>query len=156
MSKKDNGLTGLERYLLEEIGVEFKACIYFFCYLFYYSMYKLIGGSTDASIIHMAELIFLTYGMCYLQIYLMNCFDEGEEFRLKELLLSMLCGLIYTTASWFFGWFDKNVPVTIGFFLFVVFAYFCGFLVYKIRRTLESKALNEDLQAFKERGHINE
>ena len=32
MSKKDNGLTGLERYLLEEIGVEFKACIYFFCY----------------------------------------------------------------------------------------------------------------------------
>ena len=37
MSKKDNGLTGLERYLLEEIGVEFKACIYFFCYLFYIS-----------------------------------------------------------------------------------------------------------------------
>ena len=60
---KSNGLTKLERYLLEEIGVEFKACIYFFCYLFYYSMYKLLGGNTSASIIHMAEMIFLTYGM---------------------------------------------------------------------------------------------
>jgi len=156
MSKKNNGLTGLERYLLEEIGVEFKACIYFFCYLFFYSMYKLLGGSTSASIIHMAEMIILTYVMCYVQIYLMRNFDEGEEFRLKELLLSVLCGAIFTIASWLFGWFDKNVPVTIGFFLFVVFAYFCGFLVYKIRRTLESKALNEDLQAFKERGKVNE
>lgn len=156
MSKKNNGLTGLERYLLEEIGVEFKACIYFFCYLFFYSMYKLLGGSTSASIIHMAEMIILTYVMCYVQIYLMRNFDEGEEFRLKELLLSVLCGAIFTIASWLFGWFDKNVPVTIGFFLFVVFAYFCGFLVYKIRRILESKALNEDLQAFKERGKVNE
>ena len=31
---KSKGLTKLERYLLEEIGVEFKACLYFFCYLF--------------------------------------------------------------------------------------------------------------------------
>ena len=119
-------------------------------------MYKLLGGSTSASIIHMAEMIFLTYVMCYVQIYFMKNFDEGEEFKLKELLLSMLCGAIFTIASWFFGWFDKNVPVTIGFFLFVVFAYFCGFLVYKIRRTLESKALNNDLKAFKERGKVNE
>ena len=123
---------------------------------FFYSMYKLLGGSTSASIIHMAEMIILTYVMCYVQIYLMRNFDEGEEFRLKELLLSVLCGAIFTIASWLFGWFDKNVPVTIGFFLFVVFAYFCGFLVYKIRRILESKALNEDLQAFKERGKVNE
>ena len=127
MSKKNNGLTGLEKYLLEEIGVEFKACIYFFCYLFFYSIYRLLGGSISASIIHMAEMIFLTYVMCYVQIYFMKNFDEGEEFKLKELLLSMLCGAIFTIASWFFGWFDKNVPVTIGFFLFVVFAYFCGF-----------------------------
>ncbi len=156
MSKKNNGLTGLERYLLEEIGVEFKACIYFFCYLFFYSVYKLLGGSTSANIIHMAEMIFLTYGMCYIQIYLMKDFDEGEEFKLRELLLSSLCGVIYTLTSWFFGWFDKNVTVTIVFFLFVVFAYFCGFLVYKIRRTLDAKALNEDLKAFKERGSVNE
>ncbi len=151
MSKSKNGLTGLERYLLEEIGVEFKACIYFFCYLFFYSMYKLMNGSISASIIHMAEMIFLTYGMCYLQIYLMKNFDEGEEFKLRELLLSILCSVIYTISSWLFNWYDKNIAVTIGFFFFVILAYFCGFLVYKIRRTLDAKVLNNDLKAFKER-----
>ena len=44
MSKKNNGLTGLEKYLLEEIGVEFKACIYFFCYLFFYRVRLLQKG----------------------------------------------------------------------------------------------------------------
>ena len=39
---------------------------------------------------------------------------------------------------------------------YVIFAYICGFLVYKIKRTLESKVLNEDLKAFKERGKVNE
>lgn len=153
---KSKGLTKLERYLLEEIGVEFKACIYFFCYLFYYSMYKLLGGNTSASIIHMAEMIFFTYGMCYFQIYIMKNFDENEEFKIRELLLSMVCSVMYTFVSWLGGWFDRNIPVTVGFFLYVVFAYICGFLVYKIRRTLSSKALNEDLKAFKERGNINE
>lgn len=153
---KSNGLTKLERYLLEEIGVEFKACIYFFCYLFYYSMYRLLGGSTSASIIHMAEMIFLTYGMCYVQIYVMKNFDESEEFKIRELLLSVICSGIYTFVSWLGGWFGGNIPATVGFFLYVIFAYICGFLVYKIRRTLESKALNEDLKAFKERGNVNE
>lgn len=153
---KVNGLTKLEKYLLEEIGVEFKSCIYFFCYLFYYCMYKLLGGSMSASIIHMTEMIFLTYGMCYLQIYTMKNFDEGEEFKLRELILSMICSGIYTIVSWLGGWFDGNIPVTAGFSLYVILAYICGFLVYKIRRSLESKALNEDLKAFKERGDINE
>ncbi len=151
---KANGLTKLERYLLEEIGVEFKSCIYFFCYLFYYSMYKILGGSTNASIIHMGEMIFLTYAMCYLQIYTMKNFDEGEEFKFKELIMSMVCSGIYTMVSWLGNWFNGNITITIGFFLYVVFAYVCGFLVYKIRRTLESKALNEDLKAFKERGDV--
>lgn len=153
---KSNGLTRLEKYLLEEIGVEFKACVYFFCYLFYYSMYKLLGGNTSANIIHMTEMIFLTYGMCYLQIYIMGNFDEGEKFRLRELLLSMVCGGVYTFVSWFCSWFDGNVSVTVGFFLYVIVAYICGFLVYKIKRTLESKVLNEELKAFKERENIDE
>lgn len=153
---KSNGLTKLERCLLEEIGVEFKACIYFFCYLFYYCMYRLLGGSTSASIIHMTEMIFLTYGMCYLQIYTMKNFDEAEEFKLRELILSMVCSGIYTIVSWLGGWFDGNIPVIVGFSLYVIWAYICGFLVYKIRRSLESKALNEDLKAFKERGDVNE
>ncbi|MBQ3544015.1 MAG: DUF3021 domain-containing protein [Lachnospiraceae bacterium] len=153
---KSNGLTKLERYLLEEIGIEFKACIYFFCYLFYYSIYKLLDGNINANIIHMIEMIFLTYGMCYFQLYFMKNFDESENFKIRELLLSIMCSGIYTLVSWIGGWFDENMLATIGFFLYVVLAYICGFLVYKIRRTLESKILNEDLKAFKERGKVNE
>ena len=153
---KLNGLTKLERYLLEEIGIEFKSCIYFFCYLFYYSIYKLLDGNINANIIHMIEMIFLTYGMCYFQLYFMKNFDESENFKIRELLLSIMCSGIYTLVSWIGGWFDENMLATIGFFLYVVLAYICGFLVYKIRRTLESKILNEDLKAFKERGKVNE
>ena len=46
--------------------------------------------------------------------------------------------------------------LSIFFAILVTIAYICGFFVYKIRRTLESKALNEDLKAFKERGNVNE
>ena len=75
MKKQKNKLTPWERYLTEEIGIEFKACLYFYCILFFYSMYKVIGGSWDASIIHMAEMIFATYGMGYLQVYGLSNFD---------------------------------------------------------------------------------
>lgn len=104
----------------------------------------------------MSEMIFLTYAMCYFQIYIMKNFDEGEEFKIRELLLSMVCSGMYTLVSWMGGWFDGNVPATIGFFLYVILAYICGFLIYKIRRILESKALNEELKAFKERENVNE
>ena len=50
-----------ERYLTKEIGIEFKACLYFFGVLFYYCTYRLCIGVTVAEILHMAEMIFLTY-----------------------------------------------------------------------------------------------
>ncbi|MBQ4522249.1 MAG: DUF3021 domain-containing protein [Lachnospiraceae bacterium] len=149
-------LSGFERYLIEEIGVEFKACLYFFCILFFYSVYKLVGGSFHANIIYMAEMILLTYAMCYVQIYLLKGFDEGEHFGWKEFFFTMLCGGIYTYVSWLGGWFDQNTGVTAGFFLYVVFFYFCGFLVYKMKRNLDAKMLNDDLKAFQERRIKNE
>ena len=78
MSKKK--ISCFEKYLTEEIGVEFKACLYFFCILFFYAMYRVLNGNFEASIVHMAEMILLTYGMCYVQLYFMNNFDEGERF----------------------------------------------------------------------------
>ena len=41
--------------------------------------------------------------------------------------------------------------MTVLFALFMVLAYLCGFLVYKIKRVLDAKQLNEDLRAFQER-----
>lgn len=144
-------LSLLERYLVVEIGIEFKACIYFFSILFFYSMYRLLCGSMEASILHMGEMIFLTYGMGYLQKYGLANFDEADRLGLKEIAYLLLCAGIYTVVSWLGGWFDRHVSVTIFYALFMALAYVCGFLVYKVKRTLDAKQLNEDLRAFQGR-----
>ena len=54
-----------ERYLTKEIGIEFKACLYFYALLFFYCVYRVCVGSTVAEILHMAEMIFLTYIVGY-------------------------------------------------------------------------------------------
>lgn len=144
-------LSLLERYLVVEIGIEFKACIYFFSILFFYSMYRLLRGSMEASILHMGEMIFLTYGMGYLQKYGLANFDEADRLGLKETAYLLLCAGIYTVVSWLGGWFDRRMSVTILYALFMALAYVCGFLVYKVKRTLDAKQLNEDLRAFQGR-----
>lgn len=142
----------LERYLVVEIAIEFKACIYFFCILFFYSMYRLLGGSMEANILHMGEMILLTYGMGYFQRYVLGNFDEGDRLGVREMVYLLLCVSVYTAVSYLGGWFDRSVFMTVLFALFMVLAYICGFLVYKIKRILDAKQLNEDLRAFQERG----
>lgn len=149
MSKKK--VSRFERYLTEEIGVEFKACLYFFCILFFYAMYRVLNGNFEASILHMAEMILLTYGMCYLQLYFMNNFDEGERFGVREVLYTVLCVAIYAGISYWGKWFERNLAVTAGYAAYMMFAYVCAFLVYKTKRDIDGKILNEDLKAFQER-----
>ncbi len=144
-------LTFFERYLAEEISIEFKACLYFFCILFYYSVYRLIGGRTEASIIHMAEMIVMTYGMGYAQVYLLSNFDEADFLKVKEIFCIGICSLLYTGVSFLGKWFDRNIGVTVGFVFYMMFAYVCAFLVYKFKRNIDEKMLNDDLKSFKER-----
>ena len=75
MSKKSDKPTLWERYLTKEIGIEFKACLYIYALLFFYCVYRLSCGRSDASIWHMAEMIFSTYVMGYLQVYVLWHFD---------------------------------------------------------------------------------
>lgn len=149
MNKKKT--TMFERYLAEEIGIEFKACLYFFCILFFYSVYRIIEGSWDASIIHMLEMILLTYAMGYAQLYLFSNFDEGEKLGLKEIFYIIICTGVYAIISFLAKWFDRNITATVIFVLYMIFAYICAFLVYKTKRVIDGKLLNEDLRAFKER-----
>lgn len=150
--EKKKNISLWERYLTTEIGIEFKACLYFFCILLFYSMYRIINGSFEANIIHMAEMIFTTYIMGYVQVYLLSNFDEGEQIKGKEILYIILCSFIYTGVSVLCGWFDRSVIVSIVFTLYMMFAYICAFLIYKIKRNIDAKFLNEDLKAFQERG----
>lgn len=156
MGKRSKLLSIWEHYLAKEIGIEFKACLYFFCILFFYSVYKVIGGSLEANIIHMAEMICLTYIMGYVQVYLLSNFDEGEELNGKNIFYTILCSVIYTGISYICKWFNRNLWVYIGFAFYIAFVYICAFLVYKYKRRLDEKHLNADLKAFKERRKQNE
>lgn len=151
MSKKKDKLTLWERYLTKEIGIEFKACLYFFALLFFYCIYRLLCKRTDASILHMAEMIFSTYIMGYLQVFLLWNFDEADALKRKEILAMCLCTCIYTGVSYFCSWFDRNLTATIIFAAYVVFLYVCVFLVYRMRRRIDDKILNEELRMFKTR-----
>lgn len=140
-----------ERYLTKEIGIEFKACLYFFALLFFYCCYRLCTGRTVADILHMAEMIFLTYIVGYLQVYLLWNFDESDSLGKKELLGLGICTVIYTVISYLCSWFERNLWVTLGFAAYVIFLYICVFLVYKCRRSIDDKILNADLELFKNR-----
>lgn len=149
-------VTHLQRYLSIEIGIEFKACLYFFCILFFYCMFRMLGGSFEASIVHMAEMIFATYFMGYIQVFFLSNFDEAEKLGCKEVLYSLLCSLIYTGVAFLGKWFPRTYPVYALFFGYIECAYLCAFLVYKLKREIDTRILNEDLKIFQERRDKNE
>ena len=97
-----------ERYLTKEIGIEFKACLYFYALLFFYCVYRVCVGNTVAEILHMAEMIFLTYIVGYLQVFLLWNFDESDHLGKKEMFGIAVGTAIYTVVSYFCGWFDRN------------------------------------------------
>ena len=136
-------------YLSKEIGIEFKACLYFYCIVLFYSCYRIMTGSFQADIIFMAEMIMTTYVMGYVQVYLLSNFDEGEQLGKREVIYSIICSALYTGVSQLFGWYDRNVMATGIFFLYMLFAYICVYWVYRIKRNIDTKELNKELEAFK-------
>lgn len=149
MNKKKTSLW--ERYLTKEIGIEFKACLYFFAILFIYCVYKLTQGSFTADILHMAEMILLCYIICYVQVYLLGNFDESESFGAKEAGGIFICTAVYTGFSLLFDWFERSVAWTAGFAAYIILVYICIFLIYKVKRRIDDKVLNEELEMFQSR-----
>lgn len=137
-----------ELYLTKEIGIEFKACLYFFALLFFYCMYRVLGGIYDASILHMTELILTCYIIGYIQVYLLWNFDETDNLGLKEAFGMVFCTAIYSLLSYLFNWFDKKIWVTAIFAAYILITYFCVYLIYKYKRIIDDKRLNEDLKLF--------
>lgn len=143
----------LESYLTKKFGAEIKCCLTFFLILCFYCAYRWIMGFTEAGIIHMLEMVWLAYVLQWIQILLHSDFDEVDTLAFKEWLLVLVDSAIYACVGHFANWFDMNVAVCIGFFLYMVCCYLCTFLIYKIKRVIDAKYLNEDLKAFKERNH---
>ncbi len=140
-----------ERYLTKEIGIEFKACLYFYAMLFFYCVYRLVNHTDTAEILHMTELILLCYVIGYVQVYLFRNFDESETMGPVECLGMALCTVIYTALSYLFGWFGRSIGWTIGFLAYVVLCYVCVIFIYRTKRRIDDKELNRELELFKAR-----
>lgn len=152
--EKHTKVTLWERYLTKEIGIEFKACLYFFAVLFFYSVFRICTGRYDAGILHMAEMILACYLIGYLQVYAFWDFDEADALGKKELLGMACCTGIYTALSFFLKWFDGKTLVSLGFAVYMIVSYVCVFLIYKSKRMIDDKKLNEDLRLFQSEHEI--
>ncbi|MCR4904338.1 MAG: DUF3021 domain-containing protein [Butyrivibrio sp.] len=146
--KNDKKVSLWERYLTNEIGIEFKACLYFFAILFFYCVYRIINGIFDAGILHMTEMIFTCYFIGYLQVYLLWNFDEADKLGIKEIAGMVICTALYCLVSYFGNWFDKKIIVTLILAAYILFTYFCVFFIYKTKREIDDKKLNEELRLF--------
>ncbi len=149
MSKKI--LSYIEQYLTKKIGTEIKCCLTFFLILCFYCLYRWVGGLTEAGIIHMLEMILLAYVLQWIQVLIHADFDEVDCLGLKEWMVILLGSLIYAFVGHIGKWFDNSIAVSIAFWFYMVIAYLCTFLIYKIKRVIDAKLLNMDLKYFKER-----
>ena len=77
-------------------------------------------------------------------------FDEADELRLPEIAGMLICTAIYSALSYLLKWFDAVLPVTLGFAIYLLVTYLCVFLIYKSKRKIDDKKLNEDLRLFQQ------
>ncbi len=146
--KNDKKLSIWEKYLTKEIGIEFKACLYFFAILFFYCVYRMVCGVYEADILHMAEMILTCYVIGYIQVYLFWNFDEAEKLGLKECLGMLACTLIYGQAAQWGKWFDGSIWMSLALSGYILITYVCVFFIYKSKRRIDDKKLNEELRLF--------
>ncbi len=150
MSKR----TKFESYITKEIGIEFKACLYFFCILTFHCFVLVMQGMFQVSILTMIEMILTNYIICYLQVLLFHNFDEAEKLGGKEAVGILVCTGIYTAVSYFLNWFGRRADVSVCFMVFMLLSYLCVYLVYKTKRTIDSRELNNLLREYKKRNGV--
>lgn len=140
-----------QQYLSRKIGAEIKCCLTFLLILCYYCIYRLIRGFPEASILHMLEMLWLAYILEWVQVLLRSDFDEVDRLGTKEWLVVLIGSGIYAGIGHFAGWFDGSSTVAAGFSIYMVAAYLCTFLIYKLKRAIDAKMLNNDLKHFQDR-----
>ncbi len=148
--KQDRKLTLWELYLTKEIGIEFKACLYFFAILFFYCMVRILQGSFQADILHMTVMIFTCYIIGYIQVYVFANFDEAEKLGKREICGLICCAAFYCLVAHFGNWFDKDLKILLIFLVYLLITYFCVILIYRSKRRIDDKKLNEDLRLFQQ------
>lgn len=144
----------LRKALSREIAIEYKACLYFSCIVFFEWAYLLYRKLDAIPMAFIWEIILTAYAIGYLQVYLLDNFDEAERFGIKEMARTLICAGIYTGMSLLFGWYGRNFAATVLFFGYICLCYGCVFLCNKIKRTIDTEKLNEMLEAYKKGGAV--
>lgn len=145
----------VEKWLTIKIGVEIRCCLSFFLMLFYYCVYRLIGGNAQAEILHLAEMIAIAYLFGWVQGLLGQDFDRMDRLGLRQWGVILLSGAVYGLTAWLCGWFESGLAVL----LFAVYMACCGLstvCLCHIKRAIDAKLLNDDLRAFQSRDHSRE
>ena len=143
--------TLVEEYLTRKIGVEIKCCLMFFMLLCFYAGYRLIGGFQEASILYMIEMVILAYILGWIQMLIGSDFDEVDRLNMKDWVVVASGSAAYSLASFVFGCFERDFAVTFIFAVYMVIAYLGIFLIHKMKRVIDAKLLNNDLQRFQKR-----
>ena len=147
---KEKIIKGVKKALVNEILIDFKACVYFFCVVIFVCMVLLCEGIHSVSIVTLAEIVLTNYVICYVQTYLFDTFDESDCFGKNEIAGILTCTFLYTAASLLFDWFDGSELVTALFALYIIFTYICVILCYIVKRKLDTKQLNKMLNHYKQ------
>lgn len=148
MTKKLMAL--VERWITVKIGVEVRCCLTFFLMAFFYCVYRLVGGSVEANIWHLAEMMAAAYLFGWVQALLHADFDEMDRLGLKEWAVLISGAAVYALTAWLGGWFAGHALVTGLFFVYMVGCGLCTLLIYWIKRTIDSRLLADDLKEFQQ------
>lgn len=148
MTKKLMAL--IERWITVKIGVEVRCCLTFFLMAFFYCMYRLLTGSAEASIWHLAEMMGAAYIFGWIQALLHADFDEMDRLGLKEWTVLISGAAVYALTAWLGGWFAGSSLITGLFFLYMIGCGLATLLIYYIKRTIDSRLLGDDLKQFQQ------
>ena len=140
----------MKKALVNEILIDFKACVYFFCVVFFCCVAQLCDGRQSVRIITLLEIVLTNYVICYVQTYLFKDFDETDRFGKNEAAGILMCTFLYTAASLLFNWFGGSEIVTALFALYIIFTYVCVILCYIVKRKLDTRQLNKLLNHYKQ------
>ncbi len=140
-----------DKFLSREIEIEFKAALYFYTILFFYFACQLFSGSMTADIIIIIEMIVTAYVMGFVQVYMLGNFDEAEQFTRKEALKIVGCSAAYSIVSYLGGWFERDLLITAIYFVFMFAAYGSAYWLYSVRRAVNTREMNRELEAFKQK-----
>ena len=100
------------------------------------------------------EIVFVCYLMGYVQVYLLQNFDEADSLGKKEVVKIIICSTLYTAISQILQWFDSCWINTVVFWGYIFSCYTCIFLINKLKRKIDTKRLNFLLDNYKKQGGI--